>query len=260
MDPWLERYWESVHHRIIQYICDQIQPTLPRDLFADVEVTVYILDSDEERGKVKPDVAVLSRPTRGNDLGVSPVEGSSIAVAEPVRLKIPIQPIEEGHVVIRSLRDRQPLVTAIEVLSPTNKNDVRGRRIYKQKRDGYYDGGVNTVEIDLLRAGVHLIDVPLEMLEPDEITPYKAVVRRSGSPDGVEAEYYPLPLRQRLPRIALPLRAKDRDIVLDLQQPLDLAYERGRYGSRIDYASPPEPPLSAEDVAWATEIVSRSST
>ena len=57
-------------------------------------------------------------------------------------------------------------------------------------------------------------------------------------------------LTARLPAIAIPLRATDEDITLDLQQPLDRVYSRGRYDTRIDYNLPPEPLLSPDDAAW----------
>ena len=73
-------------------------------------------------------------------------------------------------------------------------------------------------------------------------------------------EYYPLPLRERLPRLAIPLRATDPDVILDLQQPIDRAYAMGRYGMRLDYAAlPPGPPLPPEDAAWAAERVNSPS-
>ena len=65
---------------------------------------------------------------------------------------------------------------------------------------------------------------------------------------------YSLPLRQRLPAIAIPLRPTDADVVLDLQQMIDQCYERGRY-HRIDYRQPPEPPLPPEEAKWAKELL-----
>ena len=45
MDPWLEPYWESVHSRIGLDLCDQARRQLPPGLFADIEVTVDILEA-----------------------------------------------------------------------------------------------------------------------------------------------------------------------------------------------------------------------
>lgn len=45
------------------------------------------------------------------------------------------------------------LMTSIEVLSPTYKKPEEGRMEYIRKREEYWRGGVNLVEIDLPRAG-----------------------------------------------------------------------------------------------------------
>jgi hypothetical protein len=45
---------------------------------------------------------------------------------------------------------------------------------------------------------------------------------------------------------------------LDLQPPVDLVYQLGGYGRRLDYTVPPDPPLSADDAAWAAERVAAS--
>ena len=56
-----------------------------------------------------------------------------------------------------------------------------------------------------------------------------------------EAEVVPIPLREPLPNIPIPLRPTDGDVVLKLQPLLDACYRRGRYGS-IDYGRPLRPP------------------
>ncbi len=35
----------------------------------------------------------------------------------------------------------------------------------------------------------------------------------------------------------------------------DLRYERGRYGSVINYAKPPHPPLPEQEATWAQELI-----
>jgi len=39
-----------------------------------------------------------------------------------------------------------------------------------------------------------------------------------------------------LPTIGLPLRATDPDISFDIQQPIDLLFERRRFAERLDYS------------------------
>jgi hypothetical protein len=63
-----------------------------------------------------------------------------------------------------------------------------------------------------------------------------------------------MPLRQRLPRLPIPLRPADRDVVLDLQAVVDTAYDRGRYDD-IDYSRPLQPPLDPADQQWASQLL-----
>lgn len=252
MDPWLERYWNDVHHTIIQDLADQLSESLPNDLYVSVEERVYVVEPDSgHRRHIVPDVAVV-RSARTASGGSA---GAVVGLAEPIRIKMPDEPATEGFIQIREMREGNPLVTAIEVISPTNKLQRQARAEYLNKREEYYRAKINVVELDLLRSGRHLIGVPLAGLDPVQLAPYKCAVRRGGDLAGFEIEYYPLPLRQGLPRIAIPLRQKDDDVALDLQRPIDRAYHRGRYGMRIDYGMPPVPPLSPEDAAWAVEMI-----
>jgi hypothetical protein len=65
----------------------------------------------------------------------------------------PSEEIREPVVHILDPRDESRIVTAIEVLSPSNKSAGPGRDSYLTKRQEYWDAGTNLVEIDLLRAG-----------------------------------------------------------------------------------------------------------
>ena len=61
-------------------------------------------------------------------------------------------------------------------------------------------------------------------------------------------------IRSTLPRIPIPLRENDADIVLDLSALVARAYQEGRY-DRTDYTRDCQPPLEAEDAAWADELL-----
>lgn len=252
MDPWLE-YWGDLHHSWVQYARDQLVDQLPTGLYAAVEETVYLVEGVTDLGRARPDVAVFERdayPVSG------PATSGATVVADPVRIRLDEPRAAFGHIEIRALGGGEPLVTAIELVSPTNKVDRRGRRAYLAKRRRYHDAGAHVVEVDLVRAGEPLVDVPWRRVDPAHIATYAAAVRRAPVPDAeLELEYYPLPLRSRLPCIRIPLRATDPDAILDLQTPIDLAYERGRYGPRLDYARPPEPPLAPDDAAWAAQLL-----
>lgn len=95
--------------------------------------------------------------------------------------------------------------------------------------------------------------MPLESLLASHWTPYQVCVRRGW--ELTAAAIYPVPLRERLPIIKIPLRETDADVLLDLQALLDECYRKGHYGDDLDYRTEPEPPLEAADAAWAAELL-----
>jgi hypothetical protein len=68
-------------------------------------------------------------------------------------------------------------------------------------------------------------------------------------------QFYPRRLRERLPRIRVPLAGDDPDVPLDLQAGLARVYEDGAYDEQIDYGKPCHPRLFSEDQAWAAELL-----
>jgi hypothetical protein len=139
----------------------------------------------------------------------------------------------------------------VEVLSPSNKYAGPGRELYRQKQRDLAAGTVSLVEIDLLRAGPHVLQLPLARYPPDYRTPYKVCVHRGWK---ATAEIYRVPLREPLPAIRVPLRPTDADAPLDLQALITQVYRHGRYDD-IDYTVPPVPPLDPDDAAWADELL-----
>jgi hypothetical protein len=118
-----------------------------------------VVDAEHVRQIFRPDVAVFDA---GVDVRLaSPTSGDAgVAIAEPITLVFPSEPVTEGRIEIHDLRNDDALVTVIDVLSPTHKCDLRGRAAYVAKRTAYIAAKVNLVEIDLLRAGDQLIGVP----------------------------------------------------------------------------------------------------
>lgn len=255
MDPWLEAHWNGVHLTFIGDLADQLTAALPAGLYADVEEHLYVIDEGAGRPTLyRPDVAVLE-PTEGGPRHEVSADDGAVAVAEPIVVILSDSPVALRHIEIRSLVAGNPLVTAIEVFSPTNKRDVRARAEYERERQAYYEAGATVVEVDLLRAGRTLIDVPLEYIDPADVQAYACGVRRGGQVGPVRVEYYPIALRRRLPRLRIPLRPGDADVVVDLQPPINHTYARGRYGTRLHYDRPPDSPLTADDAAWAADRV-----
>ncbi len=253
MNPYLEAHWRDVHTSLMVYIRDQLQEQLPGDLIARVEENVAIDIGDSTR-VVAPDVRVVEEPTEWERTTGGNVATSAVAVAEPL-LVVVDEPVPERHVEIIDPKSGNRVVTAIEVISPTNKCDIEGRLAYRRKQREYLAGGVNLVEIDLLRTGEHILAMPRDSVIPSRSSRsslYFVCVRRARRL-GL-AEVVPLPLRERLPAVAVPLRRTDRDVVLDLQELIHQCYRRGRYSS-IDYRKEPEPPLTGDDVAWADSVL-----
>jgi hypothetical protein len=251
MDPYLEEQWSDFHSRFITYIGDAIQPKLPDALRARMEERVYVEPLTERI--VRPDITVHEYPAaRRQGGGRAEASEGGVAVAEPmlVHLRPPVE-VTDRFVQILNVQT-EVKVTSIEVLSAANKAHGRGREEYLRKQKEFLDGNINLVEIDLLRSGL-----PTTLLSPSLIAPrppstYHVSVRRSSTPEVME--YYPFSLRQPLPWIKIPLRSDDKDVLLNLQELLNTAYDRGRYDD-IDYSKQPIPPLEGDDHTWADALL-----
>jgi hypothetical protein len=155
------------------------------------------------------------------------------------------------HIEIRESSGRNEVITAIELLSPTNKLDPRGRAQYERKRGEYLAAGVNVMEIDLLRGGRHLLCVPVDQLPIEAQKTYKVCVVRSrgkavaemSGDSKVDCELYAAGLTEALPAISVPLRTTDRDVPLDLQSVLNDCFHSGKYVD-LRYDRELNPPLS----------------
>jgi hypothetical protein len=77
------------------------------------------------------------------------------------------------------------------------------------------------------------------------------VSRRERRP---ECDVFAWSVRQPLPKIPVPLRAPDPDVILDLLSVLAAGYERGRYARALDNSAPVDLPLAPADRAWAEEV------
>ena len=153
--------------------------------------------------------------------------------------------VRDTWIEIRRLPEER-LVTAIEILSPTNKGSS-GLADYLDKRLRLWPQPVNMVEIDLLIAGRRL-----PMAKPLPPGDYFTIVSRGSRSE--KGDVYAWSIRQPLPKISIPLEEPDPDVVLDLGELFTLAYERGRYERLIHYERPLDLPLHPDDKAWAEGI------
>lgn len=250
MDPWLENPegWTGVHARMITRSSDFLQPQLNSlGYFVDIEERIYIEESERT---VVPDLVVVdAQRTR-------PATGVTHAAVLEADVPMLVRSISDEEIKERSLqifsRDNKQLVTQIEIISHSNKQSKTGRELYIRKRRELLSAEVNVVEIDLLRAGNPIVD--LDRRARKEVGPcdYLVSVVRHGQ---IEHEVYAIQLRERLPRIRVPLRDESPDVVLDLQLVFEQVYASGPYRVRIEYDSPPIPPLSSSDQEWADAIL-----
>ena len=239
MDPYLEApsQWPGVHQRLITYAADVLQSSLRPRYHVLIGERVYIAEPPQS---FYPDVTLVQYSTPHEPRG-------SVAVAEPDTPTVVGAYLEEAQ--------RQPfieivhgssgdVVTVIEVLSPSNKVGV-GRAEYLRKQQQLLSSGTHLVEFDLLRTGEHTVACPKDRLHG----PYHFLVCINRVKRGWAV--YCIFLQHRLPRIGIPLRPPDPDVVLDTQAIFDLCYDNGGYADFVDYHRAPTPPLVGSDAEWA---------
>lgn len=260
MDPYLENPtdWQGFHNALITHMAEAIRAVLPETYIAKVE-TRCLIERTDATIPIKPDIAVVAPPSAG----VSPAS-LRVAVLErtaqsdpPLHLRVyPLDyPMEERQAYLNILdrRGRQ-VVTAVEILSPTNKNTRdAGRAAYVVKQREILASSASLLEIDLLRGGTHTVAVPLSILPADSPRDYLTCLHRGNQ--SYEYEVWPTRLQDPLPRVAIPLGGDDPDIVFDLQALLTETYEANRYDLDLDYTSGPTPPLKPDDAIWADTLL-----
>lgn len=243
MDPFIERpaIWSDFHDSLIAEIRRELQPLLRPKYVAVSQERLYVVESDRP---IYPDVSVSRvRPgTTGGDRPLPPLEPDSRAV-----FKLDVDEVREPVIHIVDPANEQRIVTAIEVLSPGNKTRGAGRRSYLRKRRELWGARANIIEIDLLRAGRRTVRVPREQLA--RLRPWAYVVAATLRRHR-RLEVYPVPLGQRLPRVAVPLGADDLDVVLDLQAAFTRCWDDGPYPGLLRYDGPPPGGLTDDELAW----------
>ena len=254
MDPYIERaaIWPDFHDRLIAAIVGTLQPALRPKYAALAQDRLYLVESERP---IYPDVAVVTtgwnRSWQAND------EGGGVAVFEsdaPIVCDddILVEELREPFIEIIEPAAGGRVVTAIEVVSPTNKSQSDGRNAYVSKRWEYLASGAHLVEIDLLRAGPSLVNAPARKLEQLRPWDYVVSVTRQIAKRR-RREIYAFALEQRLPRLAIPLANDDPDVVLDLNVPFMRCWDEGPYPMLLKYHEPPPGELAAERVAWCEQ-------
>jgi hypothetical protein len=249
MDPYLEGpLWTSVHTHLSVEIARQISPRLSDRYVARSNERFVTVTGDADDGveivtsSIYPDAYVAET----NALEYRRPEGGILAVA-PAPLHVQTVMPEKQRLLTVEILDvaKMRLVTAIEVLSPTNKKG-NTRQEYLDKRERILLSAAHLVEIDLLRAGKR---VPTRERLP--AFPYFILISRAEKRPVLDV--WPVPITSKLPVIPVPLLDGDPDVALDLQAALDSVYEIFRYGRSINYSQPAPGPLRASEKQWVEE-------
>jgi hypothetical protein len=159
---------------------------------------------------------------------------------------------DEEYIEIRQRGDGR-LVTLIDIVSPANKTDSKGRAAYHEKRREAKAQSASIVEVDLVLRGQPMLEYSRDGLPEWD---YAVTVTRSAQPD--RYEIYTSTLQKRLPRFKLPLAVDDRDSVLDLQSAFARCYDQGGFANQIDYAKSPPIPLDENDGRWVEDLLRQS--
>ena len=251
MNPFLEgSLWGDVHHNLIskiqKYLVLQISPKYV------ARVERYVVEDDNpesELGIMYPDVEIflgqksqmVEEPMVAYGSKKPPTPANlSIPVLKPVPVRIPFLKILD--------REKNELITAIEILSPVNKRKP-GLMPYLQKRLKLHRAGVHFLEIDLLRRGTRTVN------HADiEETDYIVALTRGNKPF---RDVWTIGLKSELPVIPVPLIEPDEDVSVDLQMALNEVFKETGYGHSLDYSKTPPPPiLKPEDLEWIKSVTS----
>jgi hypothetical protein len=227
MDPFLDSpvYWSDFHSTFINYWREAIADALPPQYEATLGERVYLVEHSPETRK----------------LGYA-----GVATLEPITIPLAIlEGPRETYIEILHQPDRS-LVAALELLSPANKEQP-GRTEYMAKRQALLFQKVHLVELDLPLGGQR---VPLGKPLPAAHY-YYFLSRGDQRPD---CQVYFWTVRQPLPRLPVPLRKPDADVLIDLGAVFTTAYDRGRFRRRIDYHAPLPLSLSDGERRWCEAV------
>ncbi len=245
MDPYLEHpgLWFDVHHRLITTLADTLGLQVRPRYVVRVGVRMYRETISTLELVGRPDVD-LSRVVREQ----------AVATYQPARppqprtVRVPLtDTIRQGYLQVRDPASGD-VITAIDILSPTNKRAGKNRRDYEEKRQAILDSSTHLVEIDLLRQYP-----PMPFEGTDETAHYRILVSRSEKRP--QADLYLFSVREPIPTFNLPLRPGDEEPLVDLNALLHHLYERAGYDLSIDYTLDAVPPLQGEYAVWAADFL-----
>ncbi len=233
--------WRDFHNNFLVTLQRALAKQLAGRYFVRCEMRVTFhepTDEDAFAGVAVADVGISSEAAARF--------GGAGTMTAPMRLTMPTLEEDRDRWLEVFELDTGRVVTLIELLSPSNKANGRGREEYLAKRLQIMRSDAHFVEIDLLRGGER--PAPPDLPDCD----YYALVSREE--DRPSMGFWPVGLRDRLPDIPIPLLSPDAPAVVDLQTILDVTYDEAVY-EYVIYRRRPEPLLSPADAAWAAGFV-----
>ncbi len=262
MNPYLEQpsNWQGFHTILVVEMWRMLVPQLDEKYEGRVVETLTIREPPAAERRVRADGAVVL--TKADGQATSPRDTAAALTAPTAHAAFfydtdLVEDLQRS-IEIRSVAD-EAVISVIELISPTNK--TTGRSQYAGKRRQLVEGGVNVLQIDLLRAGGNLLPTHADLPEFD----YSAMLVRSqtvrqaagGMPYSAKVEdtdIWTWRLRDATPTLPIPLLPGDADVPLQVQEALDRVTEAGGAPKSI-YRSEPQPPLAPDDREWARGLL-----
>jgi hypothetical protein len=260
MDPYLEApdIWPDLHEALAGEMRAELNLLLPHPYYARLEVRpeVGIVDDAGTVRRIVPDVAVIKPSDAPPAPATVTVPERRATISASVEVIVGSEALRHQVVEIRDASRGHKLITLIEIVSPSNKRAGVDRRAYLRKQREVLESDASLVEMDLLRAGERLLpnaELEAYLVGLDPSPAYLVLVNRAWCRLGVEMAYqlFVVGLREVLPCIAIPLRAGEDEVKLDLQWIFNQAYDRGPYRrGAVDDEGAPKPPLDPDDRQW----------
>jgi hypothetical protein len=212
VDLWAEdtHYFHQLHGSMIGFMVEQMQPALfALGYQAGREASLQIIENRF------PDVYIRHQEDQPSPLPTSWDYGAAavaIAAEPSVTTDVDVPQVDAVFIYDNATSD---LVTVIELVSPSNKDDSDALNTYRRRRDDILSKGVNVVEIDITRSKRHLLS--------DARTfsfPYHYAIYLPGQKSGYISGQVLTPLK----RLAVPLR--QQVVPLEPQPNYDAAYRQ----------------------------------
>lgn len=211
--------WEGVHHLWISELLHWIKPRLPEGFRAYIgSAPVLAVGAPAE----KPDVSVRQWTTGNGNSEATPTEQES-EWEEPDE-EVMVETLDASSSIYVERRGR--LISAVELISPRNKDRITARARYTARYVGYLLEGVHLLLVDVHRRPLQFsfanqIAEELQMESPDWPAPF-AVSYRVGEADAKEGRLLSiwrrrLTVAEALPSMVLPL-SEDQTVKVDLEQ------------------------------------------